>query len=81
MKFGIAAKLSLLLAIVGVLSAGLTGFYSYEASRKILIRSAKNELSNSAGALLRRIGLSRAEIARNLQLIAAHPAAGRRRVG
>ena len=75
MKFGIAAKLSLLLAIVGVLSAGLTGFYSYEASRKILIRSAKNELSNSAGALLRRIGLSRAEIARNLQLIAEHPAA------
>ena len=75
MKFGIAAKLSLLLAIVGVLSAGLTGFYSYEASRKILIRSAKNELSNSADALLRRIGLSRAEIARNLQLIAEHSAA------
>ena len=43
MKFGIAARLSLLLAIVVVVAAGLTGFYAYQASRELLVQSAKNE--------------------------------------
>ena len=42
MKFGIAARLALLLALVGMLAAGLTGFYAHTASRDLLIQSAKD---------------------------------------
>lgn len=75
MKFGIAAKLSLLLALVGVLSAGLTGYYSYQASRDILIESAKKGLADRAVALLRRIDLARAEVSRDLKILSTHSAA------
>ena len=75
LKFGIAAKLALLLALVGVLAAGATGFYSYAASREILIQLAKNDLANSASALFRRIRLSREEVSRNLLIVSTHPLA------
>jgi len=74
MNFGIAAKLALLLAVVGVLSAGLTGFYSDAASRGILIESAKKDLANSANVLVKRVVLARTEIARDLLLLAEHSA-------
>ena len=74
MKLGIAAKLSLLLAVVGVLAAGLTGFYAYDVSRDLLVSSAKDELLTSARVLARRITLLREEISRNLVFLARHPA-------
>ena len=40
MKLGIAVKLGLLLAMVGVLASGVTGFYAYQASRSLLVQSA-----------------------------------------
>lgn len=64
----------MLLALVSVLAAGLTGFYAYDVSRSLLVQSAKNELLTSNQALARRITLTREEIARNLQMLAAHPA-------
>ncbi|MEO8410711.1 MAG: cache domain-containing protein, partial [Propionivibrio sp.] len=75
MKFGIAAKLGVLLALVGVLAAGATGFYSYAASRKILIDQAKNDLAVAATGLFRRIRQTREEVSRNLQILTAHPLA------
>jgi diguanylate cyclase (GGDEF)-like protein len=75
MKFGIAAKLGLLLATVSVLASGLTGFYAYQASRSLLIESAKAELLTSTHVLASRISASRGEISRNLQILASHPAA------
>ena len=44
MKPGIALKLGLLLAGVSILASGLTGFYAYQASRNLLVQSAKAEL-------------------------------------
>ena len=76
MKFGIARRLALLLALVGFLAAGLTGFYAYQASRKLLVDSAKNKLLTSTQVLARRITLTREEISRNLQVLAGLPAAG-----
>ena len=32
MKFGIAAKLGVVLAVVGMLAAGIAGLYAYSAS-------------------------------------------------
>ena len=75
MKFGIALKLGLLLATVSVLASGLTGFYAYQASRNLLIESAKAELLTSTHVLASRIAASRGEISRNLQMLSSHPAA------
>lgn len=75
MKFGIAVKLGLLLAAVGMLAAGLTGFYGYEASRSLLVDSAKADLLTSTKVLIGRITQQREEVSRNLQVLASHPAA------
>ncbi|MCV2358284.1 MULTISPECIES: diguanylate cyclase domain-containing protein [Roseateles] len=75
MKYGIAFKLGVLLAVVGVVAAGMSGFYAYQASRDILLKSARQELLTSTRVLARRITLSREEISRNLQVLATHPAA------
>jgi len=72
---GIAAKLGLLLAVVGVLASGLTGYYAYDISRGQLVQSAKNELLTSTQGLARRIALTRDEFSRNLLVLARHPAA------
>ncbi|ATE60203.1 GGDEF domain-containing protein [Thauera sinica] len=74
MNFGIAAKLGLLLAVVGMLAAGITGFYAYTVSRNLLIDSAKGELLTATQVLARRIVLAREEGVRNLQILARHPA-------
>ncbi|PKO49732.1 MAG: GGDEF domain-containing protein, partial [Betaproteobacteria bacterium HGW-Betaproteobacteria-21] len=75
MKFGIAARLALLLALVGMLAAGLTGFYAHTASRDLLIQSAKDELLTSTQVLASRIVVARQEISRNLRILSAHPSA------
>lgn len=75
MKLGIAVKLGLLLATVSVLASGVTGFYAYQASRNLLVQSAKAELLTTTNVLARRITLNREEVSRNLQLLAGHPAA------
>lgn len=73
-RFGLALRLGLLLAVVAVLTAGVTGFYAYQASRDLLVQSAKNELLTSTVVLSRRIVTTRQEISRNLQMLANHPA-------
>ncbi|MBR0566748.1 GGDEF domain-containing protein [Azoarcus sp. L1K30] len=73
MRFGIAARLALLLALVGVIASGVTGFYVYNASRTLLIQSSKSELLTSTKVLASRIVVAREEISRNLQLLSGHP--------
>lgn len=75
MKLGIAAKLALLLAAVGVLASGLTGLYAYRTSRQLLVESAQERLLTSTQVLARRITLSQQEIARNLEVLARLPGA------
>lgn len=75
MNFGIARKLSLLLALVGALAAGLTGYYAFEASRTLLVNAAKDKLLTSTLVLARRLALSREETERDLGLVTEHPAA------
>ncbi|MFU2489556.1 diguanylate cyclase domain-containing protein [Thauera sp. WH-1] len=75
MKFGIAAKLAVVLALVGMLAAGISGFYAYSASRGLLVQSAKAELLTSTRVLARRITVVRQEISRTLRALARHPAA------
>ncbi len=74
MKFGIAARLSWVLALCCSVIAGLTGLYAYRTSHDLLTQSAKNELQASANLISRRITNLRQETSRDLQLLARHPA-------
>ena len=73
MRFGIAVRLGLLLAGVGFLASGLTGFYAYSVSRDLLVQAARNELVTSNQVVARRILAGRMEISRNLEILATHP--------
>lgn len=75
MKYGIALKLGLLLAGVSILASGLTGFYAYQASRSLLVQSAKTELLTTTQVLARRVTASRSEMSRNLQILSSNPLA------
>lgn len=75
MSLGIARKLALLLAAVGVLASGLTGVYAYQTSRRLLVESAQQQLLTSTQVLARRITLSQQEISRNLTVFAQLPSA------
>ena len=75
MRFGIAARLGILLAGVGFVASGMTGFYAYNVSRDLLVQAARNELATSTQVLARRIAASRQEVARALEMLATHPAA------
>ncbi len=75
MKFGIAFRLSILLAVVVVVTAGVTAYSAYEVSRNLLVASTENELLTSTKVLARRIALTRNEIVRNLNILSRHPAA------
>lgn len=74
MRWGIAFRLGLLLAVVGVLASGLTGFYAYQASRDLLVQTTKKELLTTTQVLARRIVFTRQETSRQLQTLADHPA-------
>ncbi|HSI52046.1 MAG TPA: diguanylate cyclase [Ideonella sp.] len=74
LRLGIAGRLALVLALVGLCAAGLTGFYAYQASRSLQVVSARNELLTSTQVLARRITQTREEITRNLQVLVNHPA-------
>lgn len=75
MKFRIAAKLALLLALVGVLAAGATGFYVYSTSRTLVVEAAQKELLTSTQVLGRRVSTAREAISRDLWVLTQHPAA------
>ncbi|MCB1956302.1 MAG: diguanylate cyclase [Rhodocyclaceae bacterium] len=73
MRLGIAAKLGLLLAVVGILSAIVTGFYALRESRRLLVDSAKQELLTATQVIARRLLSSRDEVSRNLHVLASQP--------
>ena len=75
MRFGLAARLGLVLALSGMLSAGITGFQAQRASETLLVDSAHAELLTSTRVLARRITLVREDLSRTLLALARHPAA------
>lgn len=75
MRFGIAARLGIVLALSGMLAAGVTAFQAYRASTDLLIDSAREELLTSTRVLAHRITQVRADISRTLLALARNPAA------
>jgi len=72
-KFGIAIKLGILLAAFGVLASGLTGYYTYHATRDLLVRKATQELLQSTQVLGRRFSIMAGEIADDARFLAQMP--------
>lgn len=75
MKFGIATRLGIVLALAGMLAAGVTAFHALRASEALVIDSAREELLTSTRVLSRRITQVREDISRTLLALARHPAA------
>ncbi len=74
MNFGIAARLSGVLALVSVLIAGLTGLYAYRASHELLVQAAKSDLLATTQVLASRIAIQRLDVSGDLQVLANHTA-------
>jgi hypothetical protein len=48
MRSGLLLKLALLLAIFGILSSGITGYYAYTANRAMLVSATQSDLLTAA---------------------------------
>jgi diguanylate cyclase (GGDEF)-like protein len=55
MKFGLRARLGLLLAAFGVLATGLTGWYAYRHARELLVQAAERDLMTTTQMFGRRL--------------------------
>ncbi|QBJ78804.1 diguanylate cyclase domain-containing protein [Aquitalea sp. USM4] len=55
MRSGLLLKLALLLAIFGILSSGITGYYAYTANRAMLVSATQSDLLTAARAVNRRM--------------------------
>ena len=72
-RFGIAFKLGVILATFGVPASGLTGYYSYTASRDLLVKTAERDLLTSTQVLGRRLSIALGEVAKDALLLAGIP--------
>ncbi|HRK37520.1 MAG TPA: GGDEF domain-containing protein [Burkholderiaceae bacterium] len=73
MKSNLSTRLALVLAMLGMVVAGLTGWYVYGASRDLLVQAAQSKLLTATRVMARRITATREELSRDLQLLALHP--------
>jgi len=73
MKLGIAQRFGLVLAAVGILAAGLTGYYAYHASRELLLRAAEDRLLTSTRVLMRQVVTALQKGGQDVLLLASHP--------
>jgi diguanylate cyclase (GGDEF)-like protein len=74
MKFSIAWRLGIALAMVGVLATGLTGYYGYTESRSLLQTAAEQRLLTATKVLARQLSVGLDGAAQDVRLIAGHPA-------
>lgn len=75
MKLGIAARLAVLMAVLGLLAAGMTAWLAERVSRSLLVESAQEALLTSSQVLARRWQLVQEDVFRDLKVISRHPAA------
>ncbi len=64
-KFGITFKLGILLAVFGVLSSGLTGYYTYHTTREILVNEASRDLLQATQVMGQRFSILTNEAAKD----------------
>ncbi|MGF6468351.1 diguanylate cyclase domain-containing protein [Paraburkholderia youngii] len=70
---GLTFKLSVLLACIGVLASGATGYYAYRANRTMLVNEAERSLQTSTELLGQRIAVSIDDVAADALVLATMP--------
>ena len=77
MRPGLTFKLSLLLACIGVIASGATGFYAYHANRTMLVNEAEQNLLTSTELLGQRFSVAIQDVAADAEVLATLPSAAR----
>jgi diguanylate cyclase len=72
-RLGIGQRLALALAAVGILAAGLTGYYAYDASRSLVLRAAEERLLTSTRVLVRQVATALQKGGQDVLLLANEP--------
>jgi len=75
MKLSLAARFGAVIALTGMLAAGLTGYYGYQASRQMLLAAAEERLLTATRVLARQLTVELNSAARDVLLFAEHPVA------
>lgn len=75
MKVGIAFRFGLVLALIGVLASGLTGYYAYTDSRELILRAAEERLLTATRVLANQFLIGLENNARDVLLLAGDPRA------
>ncbi|SDH34324.1 diguanylate cyclase domain-containing protein [Paraburkholderia phenazinium] len=75
MRPGLTFKLSLLLACIGVIASGATGYYAYRANRTMLVSEAEQNLLTSTELLGQRFSVAIDDVAADALVLATLPSA------
>ncbi|MBH9553675.1 diguanylate cyclase domain-containing protein [Inhella gelatinilytica] len=75
MKLGLTGRLGVVMAFVGVLAAGLTGYYGYVHSRRLVLEAAEQRLATATRVLARQVSVGLKAVAADVLLMAEHPVA------
>lgn len=70
---GLGGRFMLLLALIGVLASGLTGYYAFSTSRELLVKAAEERLLTATRVLARQVVVLLEGGLRDVRLLAAHP--------
>ncbi|PCE33120.1 sensor domain-containing diguanylate cyclase [Burkholderia ubonensis] len=73
MKLGLTSKLSVLLACIGVVASGATGYYTYRANRGMLVQEAQHSLLMSTQLLGQRFTAALGDVADDALVLATMP--------
>ena len=71
MQIGIAPRLALVLAVFAVLASGLTGYYAYDTSRRLLVERAEKNLLTATQVLGQRLVVALGNAAKDARLLAS----------
>lgn len=72
-KLGLTSKLSVLLACIGVIASGATGYYTYRANRAMLAQEAQHSLLMSTQLLGQRFTAALGDVADDALVLATMP--------
>jgi diguanylate cyclase (GGDEF)-like protein len=72
-KLGLTSKLSILLACIGVVASGATGYYAYRANRAMLAQEARYSLLTSTQLLGQRFSAALGDVADDALVLSAMP--------
>lgn len=75
MRFSLAWRQGVALALMGVMAAGLTGYYGYTESRALLQSAAEQRLLTASRVLARQLSVGLENVAHDVRVIAGHSGA------